>query len=330
MKQRVVWIDYLKGLGMLLVVLYHTQPEGWLFGVAQIPKLASFFLLAGMFASGNLIKTKRLFIPYLSFGLISFFFWLILRNFGADACSNIAWWKPLWGLVVGTPFALIQYPPLWFLTCLMVTEVCFCVIHKINQPILQAVIVIILAACGTVYAHFRPVLPWCISSALVMLPFYWVGNRWKDQLLTLQPPIWLLFVSMIGSLGLIIVMYLINGYINVSQAQFGNIGYAYLAMGGTFIFLCSLSQLLLQLPCQLRLLSFIGKNSLIYLVTHVTCFSLIKGFAVYIFRVPIDFFSNNIGCILLWICSLFLIVPIAWLIRRYCPFLIGSAHESNH
>lgn len=330
MKQRVVWIDYVKGLSMILVVLYHTQPYGWLLTLAQMPKLAAFFFLAGVFASGQWLKTVRLLIPYICFGVISYFFWLILRHFGADAQLSVKAWEPIWGLVVGTVSSLIQYPPLWFLTCLMTTELLFCCIRKIPLRSIQIIAVLLLAVIGGIMVKILPVLPWGLSSALVVLPLYWLGHQYKQSILTLQPKTWMLVIAFVLSCGLVIGMHLLNGYINVSQAKFGNIGYAYLAFGGTIILLFAIGLLLQRIPYTFKFLSFVGQNSLIYLVTHVTCFSLIKGIAVYIFRLPLTFFQTNFGCCILWICSLVIIMPIAWFIRKYIPFLIGSTYATKH
>lgn len=330
MKQRILWIDYVKGLAMILVVLYHTQPQGLLLTLAQIPKLAAFFLLAGVFASRQWSKTIRLLIPYLCFGFISYLFWLVLRHFGADTQLDIRVWMPLWGLVVGNAFSIIQYPPLWFLTCLMATELLFCCVHKIPRQSIQVIIIILLAITGGIMVKFLPVLPWGLSSALVMLPLYWLGYQLKQPIITLQPKLWQLSIAIILSLGMVWGTYLLNGYVNVSQAKFGNIGYAYLGFGGAIVLLFAIGLLLQHIPYRFKFLLFIGQNSLIYLVTHVTCFSLIKGVAVYLFQLPLTFFQSNWGCIILWLCSLLIIIPIAWFIRKYMPFLIGSIHATKH
>lgn len=338
MKERYNWIDYAKGISMCLVVLFHTHGPEAIQPIACIPKLAVFFFLAGMFARPEEYngwaeffrhKTLRLLIPYVCFNLITYAFWILIGSrYGSDAGGGEAWWKPLYGMLYGTSTTLIHYAPLWFLPCLIVTEILFYSIQRKTKGYVAVLLMVGIAAIGCVYSKIGPILlPWGIGSAMVMLPIYGAGYMLSDRVITIakESKIWQVASSFAISTAVVMLMYVMNGYVRVSTVTLGNIGYAYIALIGTIIMILSLAMMMEKVnnysfPC----LRFIGQNTLIYLCLHMMFFTLIKGICFYAFRLPLSMFSTTIGCIGLTIGALVIGLPFVGVIKKYLPFLIGK------
>ena len=118
---RLSWLDIMKGLGIILVVVGHISSNKIIFNW-----LYSFHMPLFFFAAGWVYKKKQFFIdikrriqtiviPYFSFGLVILIYWqLIERKF---RYSNMSFTKALFGLLSGEYNYLDFNVHLWFLPC---------------------------------------------------------------------------------------------------------------------------------------------------------------------------------------------------------------------
>ena len=337
-KQRIAWVDYAKGLSMCLVILFHTHGPQVIQPLACIPKLAVFFFMAGMFAHpekhtgwGHFFrhKTLRLLIPYICFNIVTYLFWLFVSSrFGADAGNNPAWWEPFYGMLYGTSPTLIHYAPLWFLPCLMVTELLFYIVFRYTHGYWSALCVLTIAGGGCLYSHLHNVLlPWGIGSAMVMLPLYSAGYLLANKTITIstQSKWWHQALVFVLSTTVVMLMYKLNGYARVSTVSLGNCAYAYIAFISTITMILSLAMMMERFPgYHFPFLTFIGQNTLIYLCLHIMLFTLIKGICVFVFHLPLTVFSTATGCIGLTLGTMIMGILLVWGIKKYVPFIIGK------
>lgn len=97
-KQRLGWIDISKGSGMLLIMLGHAPIPEELKKAIYTFHVPLFFLLSGILFSvqkyssfGSFFKRKfiTLVVPYLSFSILNYIFWLLVyHNVGNNPYTN--------------------------------------------------------------------------------------------------------------------------------------------------------------------------------------------------------------------------------------------------
>ena len=107
----------------------------------------------------------------------------------------------------------------------------------------------------------------------------------------------------------------------------GNPFLYYITIVSVVGFWLSISLLIEKTHMQLRLLPFIGQNTLLILCTHMPTFGIIKGIAL-ICHVSLDFFESTGGCLCLWIGSFVILLPAAYVLNRFCPVLVGKKRIS--
>lgn len=293
--------------------------------------LPVFFFLAGLvskdvrYSLGEFLRHKslRLLVPYLFFGGVGYLFWLTIgRHFGADAGSDVAWYEPLVGMLYGTSDRLTHYPPLWFLPCLMCIEWLDYGMRQLSSVFARVLTMVALFSIGLLLSYFGILLPWGIGAAMLMLPLYELGrvaqrsiDKWVDS------PAWLLVGAAIDSLLLLLPVYLINPHLKISMANLGNPLVAYVGFLLTVVCFTSVAILLSRYSRPLPLLSYIGRNTLLYLLTHMYVFSVIKAVSVYLLHMNLDIYTTLPGSLLLCVITMVVDVLPIWLIRKYLPFL---------
>ena len=247
---RVQWIDWCKGIGILLVLLGHTLRTDFSLVYIYGFHMPLFFFLSGLVCNEKKYKWKTflrsrfnaLILPFIVFYLLTWLYWLFIeRSFRP---ITLEWWQPLLGMVYGAQWhGLMDHNGiLWFLPCLFTTEVLFFAVSHINTKWKQAIVVAVLAGIGL---PIKSNLPWCLNIALVTLQFFWLGNLCRDILLKKRTQG---NVSWSGSLlGLaLLVLYVLlcpvwNNHINIATCGYGNIlGFEILAFFGImgFVLLC--------------------------------------------------------------------------------------------
>ena len=131
-------------------------------------------------------KTYRLLKPYILYNIITYIYWFIIgRNVGADALTTIPFWKPIIGIALGLEDWMIHCKPLWFLPCLMLTEILFYAFSKIRTNIFLFINIVILTCIGFFLSKQNlPPLPFAFGGALSMIIFYYLGYITWNKLKT--------------------------------------------------------------------------------------------------------------------------------------------------
>jgi fucose 4-O-acetylase-like acetyltransferase len=186
-RERIDWIDFIKGVAIILVVYGHVVQgaayggllDGWKF--FQISEafiysfhMPAFFFVSGMLAGRSLQKGTRIFIrdrlktlawPYLIWSVIDAFSVLAFRRFYHHPSET-----PL------TDLLTIAWNPhgFWFLFVLFWSEMVLCALRKISAPILFVVF------CAIRIAFSNNGID-ALDKLLAFLPFliggYWLGGK---------------------------------------------------------------------------------------------------------------------------------------------------------
>ena len=277
MKTRNNAFDLLCGLCILRMVTLHaicqTQLRGtpwWKETMAWTFFFMSFFFFkAGYFNKGITGETlpylrdrvRRLFVPYLSWGVIGFvlaFFWLCLFPEGiAKAIGKVqtfTWLES--GLTFGNG-------PLWFLLSFFATYV---LMHFIERVRYLHWIVLLFPAIG--YWLFKQGNPlwFFMNNVFCGTFFFYIGKVWH-HVLDKTPKPWALLVSALLFVGFVFAnIYLHGEYEMKTNHWVGPFWQVLLIMP---LSLLGISGILLSLPTpRAPVINYIGEHSMVFFVMH--------------------------------------------------------------
>lgn len=295
--------------------------------------LSGFFFVSGYTFTERLTakeffikKIKTLVVPVLCFGIINMLLSVVARN--------IDWKSRLIGI-----FA--QFPghgdDMWFVACLFIMQIqLFYILKLTNRRVTQFVVCIAFSALGLLWANFiRIPLPWHIVNACVFLPMLFGGyayrlldreirkaNRGKPIIKSYgwHAIIWgvLYFTSIYGYKNLPFDAHLLI-YGNISAFMFN------LITGTGFI--VSFCRWIERWNSNIgvRFLVFIGVNSLAYYGMQSKIISI-----MYMIARKFGLFSDwGIWALVLMLVASVLLAPIAIIVNKYFPFLLGKAYKKS-
>lgn len=332
--KRFIWIDYAKSIGIYFVVLGHTHLYTPLSNVIYTWLMPVFFFISGYlfsFEKNTSLKTfawkrfKSLLIPYLWINLITYLFWLFVgRKFGDDSNLDICWYSPLINTLLGNGKQMIHNIPTWFYICLYGLEMFYYIFFKHVKKRYIGLIILIIA--GYLNYTFNPyVLPFSLNTALVGMIFYGFGYELKNRKYIFKSNI----IYIIFSLLLIIVVAHFNGRINMYKNYYGNYPLFLVGAFSGIYLIAALSTLLSNIFKERKWITYVSKNTIIISGFHLLMFSFMKGFLVFVLHIPIAFLYEKILINVLFAAvSLVLCLPVAYIINRYVPFIIGKKKSS--
>lgn len=328
MKKRIVWIDMLKGWGMLLVMLGHAPLPGILSKYIYTFHVPLFFFISGyLFKDSRDIelkefikkKNKGLLRPYLIFSLFN----CIVFAFRTHELKGII--KSLIGIIIpirGTSLTICN-GTFWFVIVLFISEVIlFFIIKYLNNDKKIALCLIIFSILGYLYYRYIGIkLPWNMDAALVAVVFVGLGYLSKKYIninSIKYKQILLLFI-----LNLIIGM--LNKKIDMFSNQYGNYLLFYLAaISGIFMnvgIIIKINNII-----NIKILEYIGKNSFVFLALHqYFIYSELEKILNNVISIS---YGNHIIrlliSILFVIITIIVLYPIIYVINRYFPWILGK------
>ena len=340
---RISWIDNLRAFGILSVILVHTgRLDSGLKLYAASFFMPLFFLISGLFVKESIrqqkfidfvkIKAQRLLIPYLSFGVFSYIMWFfIIGRIKKDVLPINAIVHFLTNIIYGVGgWGWLQFNiTLWFFPCLFVTELIFFFLIRLPSRKSLGVALFSLSVIG--YFFFKVVdiekfrLPFGVDIALTAVVFYGLGYLVKPYILNDSFKVWYQWpLLLLGTLAYIVFSNL-NQSIDFYLGNFGkNYFYFYLAALSGILFWAQISRLIK--PNQL--FTEIGKNTLVIFPLHLLLFPFYTGILVFVFKVPKSSLDHsNIVALAYTILSALILIPIAWGLNRYVPFLLGYSPQ---
>ena len=277
---RKTWLDAIKGVAILLVVLTHTYGIPYLNGYLNACYMPLFFIASGyVFNEKQGIyrrKLGQLLLPYAK--------WAILYLLVACmAASNLDWVKlGTWVIGIGySRFRLFADPetsplkllppgaaPLWFLTGMAASYI-------LVRPLIRAAgakgIFLIISYLGISAAFmFCPILmPWSLDTAFMGALFIYTGYKLKNISLNSRH-IWL---TLLVSLPIYLVLTHFNTGINMSIREYGNMGITSLLLFGIIGILGTISYacffMLTNETWLCRAFAYFGRISLTIMCSHM-------------------------------------------------------------
>ncbi|MBP1807325.1 acyltransferase family protein [Rubellimicrobium aerolatum] len=193
MRERVVWIDVAKGLGIVAVVVGHVshgRTGAWLVAKEAVTlfHMPLFFLLSGLVArplaplTGAARRARSLLLPYLSFFLL--LVGVVVAE-QAAAGGPLTLWRTLWAAVLGGPYLYGYFGPFWFVTCLWAALVAWDAAARVAAPRsagMAALAGLALAAALLLQsAPPGPRVPFSLDAVPLAFAWIWAGGWLAEE-----------------------------------------------------------------------------------------------------------------------------------------------------
>lgn len=180
-KERVNWIDQVKGFAIFLMVYAHNSPaiEPYIYSF----HMPLFLIVSGFFLPNNnpieniKIRFRKIIIPYFIWVAFLFLFWVLLaKDIGESSSLNLSTSKNFIGIFYaqGAREYMDWGIPMWFLPMIFLA---FCIVILLKQITsniyYQLGLSFVLALIGS---SITTNLPWSINVAMVASFFIIFGN----------------------------------------------------------------------------------------------------------------------------------------------------------
>lgn len=333
-KNRMAWVDYLRGIAIVLVVYFHV-----LLGIEasglQVPvylsdanlifhsfRMPLFFILSGIFISGSLakktfrqialIKFENLMYPYLIWAFIQVTIQIILAQYTNSNRSLIDY-----SYILYQPKRLDQF---WYLPALFTTTIVYLFIKtKFKPPAWVQFAVGIIAYFA--YLHLQQIS--MLTNWMAFYIFFALGDSisvffFKDSTQNfLKKPLTLILALPVFILIQLFYVQHLPYYIN---HNLGHVSFLFIALFGVFTML--LIAFRLQALDTLRFLRVFGYHSLYIYVMHLMVVAFVRiiltkvlgVYNVYILLVTCIFFGVTIPVM---VYNLFIRNNFAWFLFSY-------------
>jgi polysaccharide biosynthesis protein PslL len=281
MQTRIDWIDTLKGIGILAVVIGHIST-----GYIQL-WLYLFHMPLFYFISGYLFRpstqTRRFFfkkalnllLPYLIFlTLFSAREMLPLMMSGQYTQSVITLLKFLWGgrLLIGWTGVF------WFITCLFATQQIFNFLLNKFAPKMICGLMFICLIFSYLSSLLLPEfhLPWSLEVTLAALPFFACGYYIRQANVSFQLPLASAASFLMMGLSVLLVFMRPDAAYNMKYAKYGIPFLSFIAAFAVIVSLIQIAKLICRLPLLKQGLSVAGSASLVIMYLHQPLQIMIK------------------------------------------------------
>ena len=343
--KRIDWIDMLRGLAIVCVILGHRQyGTSGILAEYFVPEIYSFHIPLFFFVSGLVFsvskyknfgeflvkKIKTILFPMVLLSLVNILFKYVYYGniVGISKYGTKYFVNRLIGIVLQLRDGKYE-SCLWFLTCLFITQcILYWIIKILKDKTIPILITIICCALvGSIYMYFKlPKLPWEIDVSFVAMLFVGIGYILKKEKATLEK------INKLWLAPFLIVINILTMYANYKFMGNKNIDLAYNKIGmPLWFFLESIAGIWVLFIIfsrfkNIRPLSYIGKNSLVYyglldLMVFIPEFIIFNIIHLNVlstgnWSVLINIIYTIVVCIT--------IIPIVELVNRKLPFIKGQ------
>lgn len=324
-KSRIDWLDLLKGLAILWLIVYHFYVFDWMFSPVPI-----FFWVSGIFykdydSFGLFVKkkTKALIIPFLFFFALGYLTRCVsyLINGQTDLILNGGGILRLFTLI---PSTSVHKNPLgvgaiWFLLSLFEINMFYYMIRKVTKN----TFVLLVISVGCLIASSFFLQNWAMGSlaysinSLQFVIYFVIGHLFKKIWLNFDQYLWLLAVACVLCMTKFISIEYINWGILFSDIRDKLFCIGVIIL---FIYLTTKISSISKKFCFkyfIQFLKYEGENSLTILGTHLLAMSVVL---IFLRHVPLGLAYYPVLFVLICaICNVCII-----LFNKYIPFFINK------
>ena len=333
--KRQAWLDYMKFIAMFMVVVYHTPPR---YDTAREVALFNMGAPVFFFAAGylfNIAKQKNFFtflrhrarqilVPYTTFFIIFYALWLAVgRRMAGPEEMAIDTMTPLWQFLQGTPDVVLG--PFWFLAALFTMQVIYYPVKKFLPAMWPLAVALLLSLSLLILPDLPWLRYWNLDKALLYMPIYALGNCCKpladrfDFSTTGRSLLWLL----LAVLGL--------GFLVIAPLTIDR-GVAYVLAPEAVILTLPLYTVLCKWLEKCHGVSRIAQNVAITSITYLALQNYLIGIIKMIVSKvagPAILDESILLKVAIAIAVMVALYPLALIVERYFPFLLGKSRSSK-
>ena len=195
--ERIRWIDILKALGLILVMIFHIHDTWFLNDYLRCFFISIFFFAGGcVYRERDILqdlkhRARTLVVPYFIFGALILIYWIVLERRFRPSASTPG--QAFAGLLLGEFKLLDFHSHLWFLPCYFATSVLYNALRVITGKKGAAIAVLILSllyAFGPLLGFRLPDLPWGLDRVCQYILYFELGSvlREREDLLSDRKP----------------------------------------------------------------------------------------------------------------------------------------------
>lgn len=327
--ERMYWIDQLRAMAFLCVLIGHVSTYkilGWVISSFHMPL---FFMITGYtFSIDKMYETslkdmvrkraKSMLVPYLWLAFITLpiwvFNWKVLVNLDVellDLIKGIFVWN---NKIYETPCN-----PMWFVGALFIAYIYFWIAVKISKKdnvkfVAINVVYFILGYC-TRNLH----LPWHVNTALIGVTFISIGYflrkfvelHFSKEKISQNKIAYVFIIAFIFVVGIYAAIK--NGAIVMVYGNYNNILLFYISSIFISLFL---TVIFYHLP-YMKFISYVGQNTLLYLALHMGIIRFVENMW------PQTKLDYNFGLFFAVLCF-FILAAISWGINKFFPYVHGK------
>lgn len=333
-KNRVIWIDQLRGLAFYAVILGHLNVGDYLRVWLYSFHMPLFFMISGFTLNIDKIQkssfkeyvskfSKKLLVPYIWLQMLSF----VLR-FAVSLIRNkpVSVKEYLVGILVGNN-SLVEAPsnPLYYVLLLFLAQIGLWFVIRVCKgnkakmgAVLSAFALVSVTTQGIDLIWHINVVPMAmliIFMGRVLMDFY---NSYCRNLQKMNKAFYLGICFMLLTAGGLLGFF--NGKISIHGNEYGRSVILFLVCA----IITNVAFTLLVMPLgKSRMLTFIGKNTLFYMGVHKPVLLIFES----LFRKQDD--SWQFILVSSVVCFLGLI-PFAWLFNKCFPYVCGNKADKEN
>lgn len=321
---RIEWVDFLKGIAIMWLIVYHLHIFEWLRSPVPV-----FFFLSGLFfsegssfASFMRKKSKALLIPFAFFCVLGWVTSFLKVHFiDRTGWSMAGFWKLFTVIPVSTPVPNpLGVGAIWFLVSLFEVYLLYYVISKLSKNKVWLLIFALISFIASSLLMERIAMGslWYLPYTLGFFIYFVIANVLRDYILNRKIPFWIFAVG--------VMMYLLT-FVEVPMEVMGgislNVKHLLSSLGLVFC-LVYLTKSLLEFSKFEKIKAFVsyeGKNSLTILGIHMLAIPVVSAVLGHFLKEGTNFY------ILLFVFVLLICNICVWLFNRYVPFLVNHTKQ---
>ena len=333
---RKTWLDNLKMLAMFMVVVYHTPPrydnahEAALFNMGA----PVFFFAAGYlfniakqrdFLSFLKHRARQLLVPYTTFFVIFYALWLVVgRRMAGPEEQAIGVLTPVWQFFQGMPDVVLG--TFWFIAALFTMQLIYYPIKRYLKGWWPFAVALVLNLSLFVLPDVPWMRYWNLDKALLYMPIYAFGNCMAfstpasvgNDFQALKQPLRVLLWLLLAAVG--IAMLVVGPLRLDSEVAYVFAPWAVILAVPLYV---TVSRWLESSGAVCRFARVVAVTSITYLALQNYLIGIIKMVLARVLGETV-FDDNILLKVLIAVTVMAILYPLAILVDRYLPFLLGK------
>ena len=312
--ERLSWLDVLKGIGIILVVIGHIYSNQTIFNWLYSFHMPLFFLAAGWVYKEKTVladikrRIQTIVIPYFSFGFLVLIYWQLMERRFRD--SDMSFMDSLFGLFSGCYDNLEFNIHLWFLPCFFVTVILFNILVNLGGR-RMAYLVSALMSLAFIVVPMHGLI-WGIDRVFKYIGFYAVGVFIAGKSVKA--------VKKKVEAGIVaIVLLALSFSLSCYHLTMGIMWFVTALIGVAAVILIS------QLINENRILQYFGRISLIILCIHGPVYRIVVKIVSILLNLGIDAVRENFLLAMVVVVITMAICSTAYeVVVRLAPWMVGK------